>query len=363
MIGWLALVAMAGATAAALVAPWPVAAAALALGVAVMSRRRSFLLFLAVALPLNVAIAHVALPPDGWLRGLVAGIRLGAALAMNLALLSRWGAERLVEDLRLPPRATALLAAIVLAAHDLGADLARLRDARRLEGSWPKGRLARAREAARLIPALVVAAHRRALVRRDALQLAGHATPDWFVPFVAVAALCAAGRMALLALPNVALTYVVAFLGGVLFGPRVAAAGAFVGMAITDLMLTGLYPPGFVNAPAMALVALAGAMVPRRAAIDPALAGAIGIVATFAFSVVADAFTWLLLYADAPEALPPMVLAGLVFNVIPALVNGALFAASAGPTVRAFRAWQARSPQGPGAPGAASRAPAAAPAE
>ena len=354
-MAWLALLAMLGGTLAALLAPPYAAAAALALALLAMARRRAFLVFLAVALPLNVLIAGLAMPPDGWARGLVGGIRLGAALAVNLAVVSRLGAERLIDGLGLPPRATALLASIVLAAHDLGRDLARLRDARRLEGRWPRGRLAAAREAARLLPPLVVAAHRGATARREALQLAGHATAPWFVPLVAVAALCAAGRMALLALPNVALTYVVAFLGGVLFGPRVAAAGAFLGMALTDFLLTGLYLPGFVNAPAMALLALLGGAL-RRVELDPALAAAVGIFATFLFSAAADALTWLLLYQDAPQLLAPLVLAGLAFNVVPALVNGALFAAGVGPTVRAFRAWQAQALPAPAPTGAASRA-------
>ena len=347
-------------TAFAFLAPWPALALATAAGAVAMRGRGPFLAFVAVALPLNVLILGLVAPPDGWMTGLVGGLRLSAALAVNLALLSRFGAERLLDGLRLPPRATALLAAVLLAAHDLGRDFARLRDARRLEGAWPAGRLARAREAARLLPALVVAAHRRATLRREALQLAGHPTPPWFVPLVAVAALCAAGRLALLALPNVALSYVVAFLGGVLFGPRVAAAGAFLGMALTDFLLTGLYPAGFVNAPAMALLALVGGAM-RRIEPDPALSAVFGILATFLFSAASDALTWLLLYANEPAALAPLVLMGLAFNVLPALVNGALFAASVGPTVRAFRAWteagRARAPPAPAPLGSPEPAP------
>lgn len=355
----LALAAMALGTALALVAPWPWLAPLAAVGVLAMRGRRAFLLFVAVALPLNVLILGVAVRPGGWLLGLVGGLRLAAALATNLAILSRVGAPQLVEGLRLPPRATALLAAIVLAAHDVGRDLARLRDARRLEGAWPESRLARAREAAKLVPPLMVAAHARARTRREALQVAGHRFAEWFVPFVAVAALCAAGRMAFLALPNVALTYVVAFLGGLLFGPWVAAAAAFTGMALTDFLLTGLYLGGFVNAPAMALLALVGGAL-RRVRLDAALAAAIGIASTFLFSVAADTFTWLVLLRAAEGAWLALVLAGLVFNVLPALVNGALFAATVGPTQRAFEAWrraQARQPP----PGASLPTPAPAP--
>lgn len=335
------LAAMAIATAAALLAPWPLAVALLALGLGVMRERRAFLLFLAISIPINVAILAFAVRPDGWKLGLEGGARLAAALAVNLAALSHLGAPRILEGLRLPARATALLAAIVLAAHDVGRDFARLRDARRLEGAWPASRLARAQEAARLVPALVVAAHVRATTRREALQLAGHTTARWFVPFVAIAALAAAGRMAFLALPNIALTYLVAFLGGLLFGPWIAAAAAFTGMALTDMLLTGLYPGGYVNAPAMALLGIIGGSL-RRVSLDPALSAAIGIVGTFLFSVAADTITWLLLYRGETAALWPIVLAGLVFNSIPAIVNGALFAAAVAPTRRAFEAWRSQ---------------------
>lgn len=361
IVAWLGLAAMIAGTALAFLAPWPTLVGATVLGLAAMRGRKTFVAFVVVALPLNVLILGFAAPPDGWTRGFVGGMRLAAALALNLAIVTRLSAERLLEGLRLPPRATALLAAVLLAAHDLARDFERLKLARRLDASWPNGRLARAREGARLLPALVVAAHKRALTRREALQLAGHPSPEWFVPLVAIAALCAAGRMAFLALPNVALTYVVAFVGGILVGPWIAAAGAFVGMALTDFLLTGLYPAGFVNAPAMALLGLLGGAF-RRTKIDPALAAAIGILSTFLFSVAVDAFTWLLLYASEPAALAPIVLAGLVFNVIPALVNGALFAASVGPTTRAFHAWQrAQTPPRATTPAPASDAPAPAP--
>jgi hypothetical protein len=357
----LLVAAMLAGTALALLAPLPVLAALVAAGIALMRGRRGFLLFLAISLPINVAILAYVDRDGGWLRGLEGGLRLGAALAVNLAILTRVGAARIVDGLRLPPRTTALLAAVLLAAHDIGRDFARLKDARRLEGAWPLGRLARAREAARLVPALVVAAHRRAGIRREALQLAGLRFPAWFVPLVAVAALAAAGRMAFLALPNVALTYVVAFLGGVLFGALVGAGGAALGMLLTDLALTGLYPGGLVNVPAMALLGLLGGAL-RRVELDPATSAAIGIVATFLFSAAADSVTWLVLYADVPEAWAPMVMLGLAFNVIPALVNGALFAASVAPTVRAFRAWRGPARAQGRAPGVPPESPAAPPA-
>ncbi|MEA3200219.1 MAG: hypothetical protein QOE90_1647 [Thermoplasmata archaeon] len=338
--------ALAGATLAALLCPWPVAAALLAAALAAGPQRRLLALFAAPALVVNALV--VALVGGSWAEGAIGGLRLAAAVGVNLALLGRVGAARLAEGLRLPPRATAWAAAILLAAHDIKSDFERLRLARELEGGWPRGRLARAREAARLLPALTVAAHRRAQARRDALQLAGHAMPAWFVPVVAVAALGAAGRLAFLALPNVALTYAVVFLGGVLWGSAAGALGGALAMLVTDLMLTGFYPPGFVNVPAMALLGLGGAAMRRVDWTGPAgamLAASTGIVATFAFSAASDVATWALFLRTGGPSLAALVALGLAFNAIPALANGALFALSVGPCVRAHEALRRSAPR------------------
>lgn len=352
---------LAGLTALALLAPWPVAAGLTLLAVPLLrTGRRAFVLLAATSLLVNALLLALVLPGpraldlgpvalglDGALRGLAGGVRLTAALGANLAILAWVGAARLLDGLRLPARPTAMLGAVALSAHDVGADFRRLRTARLLDGGWPAGRWARARAAAALVPHLMLAAHRRARTRREALRLAGHDTPAWFVPVVAVAALAAAGRMAFLALPNVALTYVVVFLGGLLFGPLAGALGAALGMLVTDLLLTGLYVPALVNVPAMSLLGLAGALL-RRVDFDGptraervaglVLAASLGVLGTFAFSAAADLATWVLVAGAEPGALAPLLLAGLAFNLLPAAVNGTLFAAAVGPTVRAFRA-------------------------
>jgi len=357
------LAVMAGGTALALLAPWPVALALAVGSVALMRGRRAFLPVALVTLAINTAILAWA-EPGGWRLGLEGGLRLVAGLGVSLAVMSRVGAARLLEGLRLGPRATAWSAAVLLAAEDARTDFARLRLARELEGAWPEGRFARAREAASLLPPLLVSAYRRATIRREALRLAGHDTPPRFVPIVAVAALATAGRLAFLALPNVALTYAVVFLGGVLFGPLVGAAGAALAMLVTDLMLTGLYPPGLVNVPAMMLLGLAGGALRRvdyRGASGAMLAGALGIASMFLFSVASDVATWAILYAPRTEALAPIVVLGLAFNVVPALVNGALFAASVGPCVSAFDAWRPREAPAGGEEGQLPALPSAGP--
>ena len=332
-----------GLTALALGAPWPLALGLL--GVALALNGWAFAGMAAFGIALDAAILGVALGAP-W-EGALAGARLGAALGVNVAILSRVGAARVIDGLRLPPRATALLAAVALAAHDVRDDSARMKLALELDGDWPRARLARVRAGALLVPALLVRAHQRAQVRRDALQLAGIPTRAWFVPVVAIAALAAAGRMAFVALPNVALTYVIAFLGGIIFGPWVAAAGAALAMLMTDFLLTGLYPGSLVNAPAMALLGLAGGAFRRvdfAGAAGRALAASCGIAATLAFSVAADSLTWALVLRGAPGAWAPIVLAGLAFNALPALANGALFALTVAPTRRAFDALRAGAP-------------------
>lgn len=363
---WGAAGLMVAGTVAAFAAQWPlVVAMALVAIAAAASGRRMILAFAAVALPVNALASILALDapwPEAAARGLVGGVRLVGGLAVNLAVLSRVPVPVLLDGLALPLGVRTLLAAVLLAARDIGRDFARLRDARRLEGEWPAGRLAAAGAAASLLPSLVVSAGARSSERADALRLAGHDTPDWFVPVVTVAALAAAGRLAFLALPNVALTFVVAFLGGMLLGAGRGAAGAALGMALTDLMLTGLHPLGFVNVAPMALVALLGAAL---RGVDFAggsradrIAGVIfafvaGVAATLVFSVLTDTLTWLVVAPDSPGTWRVLVLAGLVFNVLPALGNGALFAGSVTPVARAFRALQEGGRGSPAPPEAA----------
>src|SRR5439155_21224976 len=127
----------------------PVALALLPAGLVAMPRggRLGFAAFAASTIAIDAAIVGVAGRSwDGALVGAIGGARLVGALGANLALVSRIGAARLLDGLRLPARATTLAAAVLLAARDVARDLARLRDARRMEGAWPRGRWARARE-------------------------------------------------------------------------------------------------------------------------------------------------------------------------------------------------------------------------
>ncbi len=352
-------------TVAGLMAP-PGLAAFLAVGAALALRRGriTFLGFAAAAIVINVAILALVIRTDGFAgtgadalvgpvgyslesakAGAISAIRLVAIAGANLAVLSWIAPQRIIDGLGLPPRATALLAAILILAHDLGRDFERLVAARRLDGTWPKRLRHRLVMGVGLLPPLVVMAVRRATVRREALRLAGHDTGPRFAPIAAIAALAVAGRLVFIALPNVAFTYVVVFIGGVLYGPLVGAAAGGLSMLVTNLLLTGLLVVSFANVPAMALVGAAGGLFQRPpVGRDPwsrrILAACIGFVATMVFSVAADVATYAIVpeIRSTPGALERLILAGLLFNLVPGFVNAMLFGMAVEPVRRAMTA-------------------------
>ncbi|MEK6976439.1 MAG: DUF6580 family putative transport protein [Candidatus Thermoplasmatota archaeon] len=372
---WGTVALAAAASAAALLLPWQAAVALLAASIAVMPRRLGFVAAALLGAALNAAFFAVLLPggtfafgpldlsSEGALRGLVGALRLAAVLGANLAILSRRPVEAVLDGLGLGVRVTAFLAAVLATAHDLGRDFARLVDARRLDGRWPKRRLARIPASAALLPPLLVLAVRHGHLRRDALRLAGHDTAPRFAALVAVTALAAAGRMAMLAIPNDPVTYAVVFLGGLLFGPRVGALAGMLAMALTNLLISGLHPAAFANAPAMGLLGLLGGLVGRwrlgredgtTTALVAAACGAAGVLV---FSVASDFLTWIIVpdFRGQAGTLQALVAAGLVFNIGPAAAAAIVFSLAVGPVARAADAAGLReSSLGQGAP---ARAP------
>lgn len=171
-----------------------------------------------------------------------------------------------------------------------------------------------------------------------------HAATLRMVSLVAVfAALAIVGRVAFLWAPNYALTYFVVFFAGVLLGPLAGAAVGALAMTSTNLLLSGLHPVLVANASAMAVLGVVGGVLrplflaPAKTRLDRAfrftLAGAVGLFGTFAFSILGDLMGYLLQFVVTPEgavvgsdALGPLLLMGLVFNLGPALVNMVLFA-------------------------------------
>jgi energy-coupling factor transporter transmembrane protein EcfT len=359
---WSVVAAMAGASLVALLAPWPVVGAfAIVAIVALRQRRAAFLVYSILTVALYaVLLATLAPGSEPWLlgplrvgreglqRGLVGGLRLSTILGANLAILSRRSPQHVLDGLRLPRRATAFLGAVLLAAHDLGRDGARLATARRLDGAWPRRRTARIRAVASLTAPLAVRALHRGRTRADALRLAGVDTPPSFAPLVAITALAMAGRLALVALPNVSLAYVVVFAGGYLFGGRIGFWSGLLAMLLTDFLLSGVHVVALANAPAMGLLGLlGGAMRTMPFHGDGAVArwtgrltaATLGILGTLLFSVAADVLTWLAVaeYRGQPGALQALLLAGLAFNVVPAATNALLFAAALRPLSAARR--------------------------
>ncbi len=359
---WAVVVGLVTVTAAAFLAPWPVAAGLAAASLLLARRRGGLLAFAAVSVLFHavllgflrptgpgLAVGAVRFGLDGAGLGAVAALRLVAVFGANVAVLGRVAPARLLDGLRLPVRWTAFVAAVLIAGQDLGRDFVALRDARRSRGAWPEGRLERVWTAVGLLPALMVHASQRARTRQDALRLAGVRTGPRFAPVVAVTALAAAGRLALVGLPNVALTYVVVFLGGLVFGGRVGFWAGFWAMALTDLLLSGLAPSAFVNAPAMGLLGLAGGVLRGRdlsgasssdRAAGRLFAAAAGFAGTLLFSAATDALTWLLVpeFRGGLDVLAALVLAGLAFNVVPAVSNAVLFWLAVVPVHAAFRA-------------------------
>ncbi|MEA3166378.1 MAG: Cobalt transport protein [Thermoplasmata archaeon] len=361
---WATLVGLAVATTvvAAFLPSWACAVVVAAALAALRKGRLAFAGFVAFTLAFNALLFAILLPGPGalhWgpfaigasgaLLGAAGALRLAALLGLNLAVVSWLPASTLLDGLRLPARATAFLGAVLLAAHDLGRDAVRLVDAQRLDGRWPHGLWRKARAAAALLPPLAVLALRRARTRAEALRLAGQPTGPRFAPLVAVTAMAVAGRLALtVAVPNVSLAYVVVFVAGLVFGARVGAFAGFLGMAITNVLLTGFYLVPFANAPAMALVGVLGGLLRRvdfsgRTPADRwagrLLAASCGILATVLFSVAADVATWAIVpeYRDTPGTLRTLVLAGLAFNLLAAAVNAVLFAAAVAPVSSAAR--------------------------
>lgn len=159
----------------------------------------------------------------------------------------------------------------------------------------------------------------------------------------ALAALGIVGRVAFVWAPNYALTYFVVFFAGVLDGKRAGAAVGLIAMTTTNLLFSGLHPVLLANGAAMALLGVLGGLVgpvlrrtPRDAldrGLQVALLVACGIFGTLLFSLTSDLFTWFTQFVLTPEgqaigtqALLPLLLMGLVFNLGPTLMNALLFA-------------------------------------
>lgn len=172
---------------------------------------------------------------------------------------------------------------------------------------------------------------------------------------VALAGLAVVGRLSLIAIPNVSLSYLVVFVSGVAYGVRTGAAVGVLSRVTADLIISGLNP---VFIPLAAVEGLLGALAglvhrtvnvgqlgPTKGLFPRAFLLAAAILYTVAFSVLADTADWLFLnlfLPNAPETargalLGTVLVRGIAFTVPAVLVNAAIFPSVIPPLLDAVR--------------------------
>jgi uncharacterized membrane protein len=169
---------------------------------------------------------------------------------------------------------------------------------------------------------------------------------------LALAACYVVGRLVLLSLPNVSFSYLVVFIAGVAFGPRMGASVGFVGRIASDLVVSGLNPVLLPMAFVDLVIGLCSGLLGRAVNVGQRgpIAGLwtrsilvnVGLWLTVAYSVLADTLTWVFynfLLPQAPNAAKQalwgtLVVSGLVFSVPAIVFNMVLFATAAPPILR-----------------------------
>lgn len=329
-------------------------------------------------LGLGALLYALALPGDPWigwnrfqlsrqgvLRGITEMLRALGIFAIGLAL-ARWIPARAYLGV-VGRRAVPLFAAAGMARliPTLQEDADRIRLSQRARGFAPRGLMAGAARFLPLVVPLFVLSVRRAREQAIAVRLAGLSRPprlDRSSPAlrltltVTFAAFAVVGRLALLGVPGVSLSFLVVFLAGVAYGVRVGMGVGLLSRLASDLLISGLNP---VFAP-MALVELLLGLLAgllghlfdfgQRGAAPGLMTRALlvqcGLFFTLAFSVAADTLTWAFyaaLLPTVPEAASQtlwgtLVLRGILFNVPSVAFNAILFPAAVPPILRSLRA-------------------------
>jgi len=170
-----------------------------------------------------------------------------------------------------------------------------------------------------------------------------------------LAGLAVVGRLSLIAIPNVSLSYLVVFLAGAAYGVRVGASVGLVSRVAVDLMISGLNPILVPMAFVEASMGFFAGLLHRRTNLGqqrPAsgfhtrvLLLAIAIVYTLLYSVLADTADWLFFSVFLPNApsvartalWATLVLKGLIFMVPAVFFNAAVFPAVVPPILNALR--------------------------
>lgn len=173
---------------------------------------------------------------------------------------------------------------------------------------------------------------------------------------LSLASLSIVGRLALVWVPNISLSFLALAVAGFAYGVRAGAMVGFLGRLGSDLLISGLnpilLPMTLVETLFGAAFGLAGRSIDmprffsRPTWWNRMILFDVGLIVTLAYSIVADSVSWIfynLLLSDAPDAArgvlwTTLVLLGLVFNVIPAIIHGLLFAAALPPIFRGLEA-------------------------
>lgn len=314
----------------------------------------------------SVHAGPLGLAGSDFATGLAAGARVVLMGAVATAG-ARWlPARELLPYATGRGPATYLVGSLVRLVPTLRADAQRLKEAQQARGH----RFAAGPRAARawvpLLTPLLVVSMRRAREQAIAIHLAGLA-PDsgrrgppgrrahrWAVVAV-LASLAILGRLALVGVPGVSLSFFFLFVAGVAYGPRVGLGVGLVERLATDLLLSGLnpifLPLVLVDATLGAAAGLLGRWVNFGQRVQEpypyafVLAATAGAGMTIAFSLAADTATWTFFRWFLPGADPTasatlwtvLVVRGLLFNVPSAVFNAALFGAALQPALRALR--------------------------
>lgn len=171
-----------------------------------------------------------------------------------------------------------------------------------------------------------------------------------------LATLSIVGRLAFVWLPNVSLSLLVLAVAGVAYGARVGSAVGFLGRLGSDLLISGLNPIVFPMVLVETAIGFVIGIMGHRFDLQRVFMRAnwwtrlvlfdAGLFLTFGYSVASDSVTWVfynLILHDAPDAATgqlwtTLVIMGLVFNIVPAILHGILFAASLPPILRGLDA-------------------------
>lgn len=295
------------------------------------------------------------------LYGAVAGLRLSAVFTVGALAVHFTKASEVLPYLSGHSFPAYAAGSMIRLATTLRSDAHTLREAQAVRGHKFRSGLGAVRSWLPLIVPLFVRTMRRSREQAYALHTAGltpssrgHLAFAWST-IAALAALAVAGRLALVAVPNVSLSYFVLFIAGVAYGPRVGFMVGILSRTAADLVLSGptlLAVPWVLGEGIIGFgCGISGMAInfgqrgPHAMRYAAALAATAGWMMTAAYSVTLDTTIWLFIrylgagFGGLDYALPwtTVIVAGLLFNVGAMVFNAILFGVAAYPVLSALR--------------------------